>query len=61
MKLAERVESIRVALSLFPRCVRCNGDMSGERLSNLVIEPNRPNRFAHRVCPVLVEADHAAD
>jgi len=63
MKLAERVEAIRCAIEMFPRCTKCGLDLSAERLSDLVIHPDRPNRFAHRDCLAAqaLEADHAAD
>lgn len=50
MKLNEKLEELRVLLSLFPKCFRCGRDLSAERLTDLRIAVEHPNRFACREC-----------
>lgn len=51
MTIAEKVEEIRETIELFPRCVKCNGDLRGERISNLIPVIGRDRRYAHHLCP----------
>lgn len=48
MKLAEKVEEIRVARDLFPCCIDCGRNLSGVPLFTLRVAAERPNRFK---CP----------
>lgn len=51
MKLSDRIDEIRVALELFPKCLRCGGDLSAYRLTEISLAPDRVNRFVHLTCP----------
>jgi hypothetical protein len=60
MRLVDQIDRVRVALDLFPRCLKCNQDLRGERLSNLVEVVGRENRFMHGCCPRGEAAEDAA-
>lgn len=54
--LRERILATRVALDLFPRCVKCGEDLRDERLRNVVPVIGRERRHMHGCCPRAQEA-----
>ena len=47
----ERILAARVALELFPHCCKCGGDLTHERLRNIVPVIGRERRHMHHCCP----------
>jgi hypothetical protein len=47
MTIGEKIEVTRVALSLFPKCLKCGGDLTDEPLSNIMPVIGRDRRHAH--------------
>lgn len=58
--IRERIQETRTAVELFPRCVKCGGDLTDERLSNLVPVIGRERRHMHHACPRLEQQTEAA-
>jgi hypothetical protein len=51
MTFSETLLVTRVAVELFPRCLKCGGDLSTEPLSNIVPVVGRDRRHVHHTCP----------